>query len=160
MWDGERIIAAASTGGLNKKLVGHVGDSALLGCGVFANNHVGCCLTGHGESAIKAGLSRSIVNCTSQCQTLSEALQINLDNLQKQTTHDCGGIVLDKSGCWSIYFTGTTMPYAFIRNNIITYGIDRGEKIKIPLSRSKQRRNLLLQIVFSLFQCFSMKLNI
>lgn len=139
VWDGERIVAAASTGGLNKKLVGRVGDSPLLGCGVFATDHVGCCLTGHGESAIKAGLSRSIINCISQGETLSDALEMNLNDLRNQTKYDCGGVVLEKCGCWAIHFTGTTMPYAFIRNNMIIFGIDKGEK------RTKQYRDLNME---------------
>lgn len=129
MWDGQRIVTAASTGGLNKKLVGRVGDSPLLGCGVFASDRAGCCLTGHGESAIKSGLSRSIINCISKGQSLSDALQSNLDDLRKQTKYDCGGIALEKFGSWAVHFTGTRMPYAFIRNNRITYGINKGEKI-------------------------------
>ena len=128
VWDGYSIVAAASTGGLNKKLVGRVGDSPLLGCGVFANDQLGCCLTGHGESAIKLGLSRAIANSVLEGKSLSEALQGNLDDMFKKTRYDGGGIALQKCGCWSAYNTGTRMPYAFIRNNVITYGVQKGEK--------------------------------
>ena len=131
VWDGYSIVAAASSGGLNKKLVGRVGDSSLLGCGVFANNHLGCCLSGHGESIIKLGLSRAIANTVLEGHTLADALQRNLDNMYKQTGYDSAGVALEKCGCWSACVSGAPdikLPYAFVRNNCITYGIDKDDK--------------------------------
>ena len=49
------IAAATSTGGMTNKKYGRIGDSPLIGCGTYANNHT-CAIscTGHGEPFIRA----------------------------------------------------------------------------------------------------------
>jgi len=50
--------AAVSTGGRWMKLPGRVGDSAVLGAGVYADNRLGAaCATGMGEEIIRCSLS-------------------------------------------------------------------------------------------------------
>jgi beta-aspartyl-peptidase (threonine type) len=50
--------AAVSTGGRWMKLPGRVGDSAILGAGIFADNRSGAaCATGTGEEIIRCALS-------------------------------------------------------------------------------------------------------
>ena len=55
----DRIPAAAvSTGGRWMKLPGRVGDSAILGAGVFADSRLGAaCATGMGEEIVRCALS-------------------------------------------------------------------------------------------------------
>jgi len=49
-----RIAAAVTTSGLAFKLPGRVGDSPLVGCGLYADNDAGACVsTGVGEEAIR-----------------------------------------------------------------------------------------------------------
>jgi len=49
-----RISAAVTTSGLGMKLPGRVGDSPLVGCGLYADNEAGACVsTGVGEEAIR-----------------------------------------------------------------------------------------------------------
>lgn len=49
-----RIAAAVTTSGLGHKLPGRVGDSPLIGCGLYADQEVGACVsTGVGEEAIR-----------------------------------------------------------------------------------------------------------
>jgi L-asparaginase / beta-aspartyl-peptidase len=51
-------VAAVSTGGMWMKLPGRVGDSAILGAGVFADSRYGAaCATGTGEEIIRCALS-------------------------------------------------------------------------------------------------------
>lgn len=49
------LAAATSTGGMTNKKYGRVGDSPLVGCGTYANNHT-CAIsaTGYGEYFIRA----------------------------------------------------------------------------------------------------------
>ena len=50
--------AVVSTGGMWMKLPGRVGDSAVLGAGIFADTKLGAaCATGTGEEIIRVGLS-------------------------------------------------------------------------------------------------------
>lgn len=122
------MAVGTTTGGLNRKMVGRVGDSALLGCGIFANGYAGCSLTGHGETMIKLGMSRAIVMDITEGCCPREALQRNLDNVLSKTGHTSGGIALQKNGCWGFYFTSPRMPYAVITNDWITYGAELNEK--------------------------------
>ncbi|HET8578848.1 MAG TPA: isoaspartyl peptidase/L-asparaginase, partial [Methylomirabilota bacterium] len=53
------IAAATSTGGMLGKLPGRVGDSALIGCGTYAESTLGgVSCTGHGEAIIRVALAR------------------------------------------------------------------------------------------------------
>ncbi|XP_076242285.1 isoaspartyl peptidase/L-asparaginase [Calliopsis andreniformis] len=121
-YDGFSIAAGTTTGGLNKKLVGRVGDTPLLGCGTFANRNVGCSLTGHGESIMKLGLARAIVEAIDHDCTGDTALHKYFSDMLEKYEQTGGGIVLQSNGHWAKYFTTTKMPYAVIENDIITYG--------------------------------------
>ena len=57
-----RIFAGTSTGGTAMKPVGRVGDSPIIGAGVFADNQVmGLSATGHGETILKSMVSGYVV---------------------------------------------------------------------------------------------------
>src|SRR5260370_341055 len=46
------LAAATSTGGIHNKYPGRVGDSALVGCGFYADENAAISCTGHGEDFI------------------------------------------------------------------------------------------------------------
>jgi L-asparaginase / beta-aspartyl-peptidase len=53
------VAAGNSTGGTTFKYPGRVGDTALLGCGLYADNEVGAAAcTGHGEQIMRALLAK------------------------------------------------------------------------------------------------------
>jgi beta-aspartyl-peptidase (threonine type) len=55
--------AAVSTGGLWMKFPGRIGDSAIIGCGIYADKSKGAsCATGIGEEIIRNALSYSLCN--------------------------------------------------------------------------------------------------
>ncbi len=53
------VAAGTSTGGIRGKLPGRVGDSALIGCGTYADSRGGVSCTGLGESIIRTVLAKS-----------------------------------------------------------------------------------------------------
>lgn len=55
------LAAATSTGGMPGKMVGRVGDSAIIGAGTFASAFAAASATGHGEAIIMASLCRETV---------------------------------------------------------------------------------------------------
>ncbi|KYM93726.1 L-asparaginase [Cyphomyrmex costatus] len=128
-YDGYSIAAGVTSGGLNKKLMGSVGDSSVLGCSTYANRNVGCSLTGHGESIMKLGLSRIIASDIEEGCSLRKALKKNLDYMSTKYNQTFGGVVFEKSGEWDIYFTSHKMPYTVIMNDCVTFGaaLDREE---------------------------------
>ena len=61
------LAAGASTGGVSMMLPGRVGDSPLIGAGVYADNEAGAVsMTGLGESIIRQGMARHIVSAMEQ----------------------------------------------------------------------------------------------
>jgi len=58
--DKNGFAAAVSTGGTSFMLPGRVGDSALIGCGIYAGMHGAVCATGIGEEIIRNVLSKSV----------------------------------------------------------------------------------------------------
>jgi len=58
--DKNGFAAAVSTGGTSFMLPGRVGDSALIGCGIYAGRHGAVCATGVGEEIIRNVLSKSV----------------------------------------------------------------------------------------------------
>lgn len=55
------IAAATSTGGVSGKLPGRIGDSAIVGAGLFANASGGASATGEGEAILRVALCREAV---------------------------------------------------------------------------------------------------
>ncbi len=60
------LAAATSTGGITGKMVGRVGDSALVGAGTFASPLGAASATGRGEEIMKFSLCRDAVKALSR----------------------------------------------------------------------------------------------
>lgn len=64
---GGTIVAGTSTGGTPNKYPGRVGDSALIGCGTYADSAVGgVSCTGWGEAIIKVVLAKTTIDLMDQ----------------------------------------------------------------------------------------------
>lgn len=123
-------------------MVGRVGDTSLMGCGIFADEKSACCLTGHGESIIKMALARSIVSdVTSEKSTPREILKKHVDRAWERFGHPAGGITFHRAGAWGIYCTNENhdpIPYAVVQGQSITCPSADGEKIKEKYRNPKQ----------------------
>lgn len=93
------LAAATSTGGLNFKRPGRIGDTPIIGAGIYAKNEV-CAVacTGYGEYFMRVCASYSIFAKIRYChQSLEEATQSTLKEIE-----DLGGlggiIALDHQG--------------------------------------------------------------
>ena len=93
------LAAATSTGGMNNKLPGRVGDSPLIGSGTYANN-LSCAVscTGHGEFFIRHVVAHSVA---SRIELLNEPLPEAASHLIQHTLLKAGGrgglIAIDKN---------------------------------------------------------------
>jgi beta-aspartyl-peptidase (threonine type) len=104
------LAAGTSTGGMQAKMPGRVGDSPIIGAGTYANNQ-SCAVsgTGTGEYYIRLGLAREICNLVYfRHLKLQEAAD---EVLQKELTPmggDGGVIALDPAGdmVWSLNTPG------------------------------------------------------
>ncbi len=110
------IVAGTSTGGMNNKRYGRVGDSPVIGAGTYAgNNACGVSATGHGEYFIRAAVAHDICarvmykNISLQ-QAADEVVQ---DRLVEMGAN--GGIIaLDPEGNVVYSFNSTGMYRAAI----------------------------------------------
>lgn len=64
--DGGEIVVGGSTGGLVGKLPGRLGDTPIVGAGLYATCTGGACATGTGEGIMKVALSFKVVSLISQ----------------------------------------------------------------------------------------------
>ncbi|CDF33840.1 unnamed protein product [Chondrus crispus] len=125
------LACATSTGGITYKRVGRVGDSPIIGAGLFCEDGVGACsTTGHGESILKVGLARTAL-LFMESRSPGQAAEVALAKMKKRTG-GCGGIVLlDNNGEWSADFTTTKMAWAAVgKDGVLKSGIDR-EHLKL-----------------------------
>ncbi len=105
------LAGACTTSGMAYKLHGRIGDSPIIGAGLFVDNEVGAaCATGVGEAVIRTAGSAIVVELMRQGKSPQEACEEavkritdkheNIENLQ------VGYIALNKNGeygCHSVY---------------------------------------------------------
>uniref|UniRef100_A0A8C8RV16 Isoaspartyl peptidase/L-asparaginase n=1 Tax=Pelusios castaneus TaxID=367368 RepID=A0A8C8RV16_9SAUR len=122
------VACATSTGGLTNKLVGRVGDSACIGCGGYADNHIGATsTTGHGESMMKVVLARLILYHMEQGMSPEEAADTALDYMKTRVNGLGGVIVVSNSGDWAARFSTKQMSWASVKDDQLQCGIYTGE---------------------------------
>ncbi len=79
-----KLNGGVSTSGLSYKLPGRVGDSPIIGAGLFVDNSVGAaCSTGMGELAIKTAGSFLVVEKMREGYSPEEACKIAIERTKK-----------------------------------------------------------------------------
>jgi len=93
------IAAATSTGGTAGKLPGRVGDSALIGCGTYAESTLGgVSCTGDGEAIIRVALARRTLEILRSVADPGHAAEVALGVLVEEGRGQGGLIVVDWRG--------------------------------------------------------------
>jgi beta-aspartyl-peptidase (threonine type) len=108
------LVAGTSTGGVANQPPGRVGDSAIVGCGLYADGKVGACsTTGDGESIIPVVLAKTAVDLLAQDKHPDEAAQIAIETLKQKVTGEAGCILLDPQGRvgWAHNSEGMAVAY-------------------------------------------------
>jgi len=107
------LASATSTGGTACKFPGRVGDSALIGCGCYADNRTGAVsATGYGEAIMKVVLAKSVSDFLAAGLAPQEAAEKALAVLHERTTGTGGIIIVDPAGHIGAAFTTPNMAYA------------------------------------------------
>ena len=108
------ITAGTSTGGYSMMLPGRVGDSPLIGCGLYADNTCGgVSMTGKGESIIKLALAKHILMDMKQGNSPHMATRKALRELVQRIQGEAGALVLAPDGRFSIQHTTLWMSAGF-----------------------------------------------
>ena len=82
------ISGACTTSGLSWKMHGRVGDSPVIGAGMYVDNEVGgCCATGVGEAVLKTLGSFLIVELMRQGATPQEACEEGISRIVKNQNY-------------------------------------------------------------------------
>src|SRR6266446_5944959 len=93
------IAAATSTGGTAGKLPGRVGDSALIGCGTYAESTLGgVSCTGDGEAIIRVALARRTLEILKSVGDPTHAAEVAQSVLVEEGRGQGGLIVMDWRG--------------------------------------------------------------
>jgi len=109
------IAAATSTGGTRGKLPGRVGDSALIGCGTYAENSIGgVSCTGDGEAIIRVVLGHRALYFLKDADDPEYAAKIAVDLLVEEGRGHGGLILLDWRGRAGYACSTPLMPVAIM----------------------------------------------
>jgi beta-aspartyl-peptidase (threonine type) len=116
------LAAGSSTGGIAFMLPGRVGDTPLIGCGLYADNEAGAVsMTGLGETIIRLAMAKEIVDRMAGGASPALATRLTLEKLVTRIDGGAAGaLVLAPDGRFAIqhttprmcagYWTGTGQP--------------------------------------------------
>lgn len=116
------LAAATSTGGMINKMSGRIGDSPIIGAGVFADNQ-SCAVsaTGYGEDFMRTVLSKHISNLIELMHLNAiSATREGIDYLVNKVNGRGGVIVIDNTGRCASGFSTKTMAHASIEHGGVT----------------------------------------
>lgn len=112
------LAAATSTGGMNNKLAGRIGDAPIIGAGTYANNNtLAISATGKGEKFIR-------YNVAFRISALMEFKNMSLEEACNEVINktlepqDGGVIAVDKSGNFVMAFNTASMFRGVIGDGI------------------------------------------
>jgi beta-aspartyl-peptidase (threonine type) len=108
------LAAATSTGGRTLKLPGRIGDSALVGCGTYADDAlaaVSC--TGNGERIIRVTLARRAADLVAGGRSAMAAAQEAVASFGRRTGGEGGLIVVAPTGEAGFAFDTPAMARAW-----------------------------------------------
>jgi N4-(beta-N-acetylglucosaminyl)-L-asparaginase len=106
-----RLAGSCTTSGLAWKVHGRVGDSPIIGAGLFVDGEVGAaCATGTGELMIRVAGSHSVVELMRQGMEPAEACKQLVERVLRKhpglVGHQIGMLAIRADGAhgaWSIY---------------------------------------------------------
>ena len=101
--DQQTQIAQLLTGGIDLMLPGRVGDTPIIGCGVYADNESGAVsMTGLGEGIIRIAVAKEICDRLEQGARPVSAARYVLQKLVRRINGAAGSLVLAPDGRFAI----------------------------------------------------------
>ena len=140
------VCAGVSTGGRWLKLPGRVGDSALIGAGVYARSDSGAaCATGMGEEIIRVCLSKSVCDLMKMGADAQSACDAAINMLTNMIGAGVGGVIaIDRLGRFGASRNTDLMTRAFRFNSMKrTYVAFLPEHLNPPPSSGGLKRKPL-----------------
>jgi beta-aspartyl-peptidase (threonine type) len=113
-----RIVVSSSTSGWPGKIPGRVGDTPIIGSGLFANELAGASCTGRGEQILRIVMARIAVYHVEHKKSVQEAVNLVMQELREKTSGEAGLIMLDNSGNVGFGFDTPHMPIAVAQSGV------------------------------------------
>ena len=108
------FAAGTSTGGLMHKMPGRIGDSPLIGLGLYADNMAGACsLTGTGESIMRLALAHRIATSMCNGEEADRAAEEAIAVMARRVGGEAGCIVLDRQGRIGVAHNAVNLAHAY-----------------------------------------------
>lgn len=113
-----KLAGACTTSGMAFKMRGRIGDSPIIGAGLFVDEEVGgATATGHGEEVIRIAGSHLVVELMRQGKSPEAACKEAVDRVYKRQKHrikdiQVGFIAVSKEGEYGAYCVHKGFSYA------------------------------------------------
>ena len=108
------FAAGTSTGGLMHKMPGRIGDSPLIGLGLYADNMAGgVAMTGDGESIMRLALAHRITNAMCNGEDADRAAEEAIAAMVRRVGGEAGCIVLDRQGRIGVAHNADNLAHAY-----------------------------------------------
>ncbi|MCY6488994.1 isoaspartyl peptidase/L-asparaginase family protein [Leptolyngbya sp. GGD] len=113
------LVAGTSTGGTTGQPQGRVGDTALVGCGLYADNQLGACsTTGDGESIIPVVLAKTAIDALKDKHP-DAAAQWAINTLISRVEGEAGCILIDRQGRIGWAHNSPDMAVAYMSEDLV-----------------------------------------
>ena len=112
------LAAATSTGGIVNKRMGRIGDSPIIGAGLYADNET-CAVssTGYGEEFMRSVIAKTIADFAyMQGMDAEQATAAGIEYLTRKVKGRGGVIVIDRNGRCASGFTTKKMIHGWIEH--------------------------------------------
>ncbi|MFN4032097.1 MAG: N(4)-(beta-N-acetylglucosaminyl)-L-asparaginase [Fimbriimonadales bacterium] len=118
-WHAGHLVVACTTSGLAWKLPGRVGDSPIVGAGLYADNEAGAAVcTGVGEEIWRFALASRVVEAMRAGDTAQQACQRSIEFMRRRlpdvVAHQCAVIAIRADGDFGLAATQPDKFEAFI----------------------------------------------
>jgi beta-aspartyl-peptidase (threonine type) len=119
---GGNVAAGTSTGGTPNKYPGRVGDSPLIGCGIYADNAVGAVsCSGWGETLIRVAMAKTVIDRMDlKNEDPDVAVKNALKVLQKKANGYGGAVVVNCQGKVAAAFNTPRMARGYVTSQMKT----------------------------------------
>jgi beta-aspartyl-peptidase (threonine type) len=114
-----QVAAASSTGGTFLKHPGRIGDSPVVGAGLYADDRKGAAAsTGHGETILRIAMAYRAVAAMTAGIGPSEAAQQTIRTLESRIRGEGGIILVDPKGELGYAFNTPHMAFAYLADGM------------------------------------------
>lgn len=112
----KKIVVITSTGGLDFGYPGRVGDTALLGHGIYCDENVAVATTGEGDKMIQRLTAKKVAEFYDKVENIQEACELAVKDLNDKEQGECGIIAIDKDGN-----VGISKSTSFMATKIVNF---------------------------------------